>query len=125
MRLLAILALMAFVLVGLSQPAIPKDKKKDDHNLFETTPAPAPGSGAPVVAVIQGTKRYGGWTMDNGRFFIENNSGRIIMDGWINRMGAVQLYTRDDSFVGQLNPMGNGLLMSPNTNETLRIEVQR
>ncbi len=80
----------------------------------------------PVVAVIQGGKRYNGWSTDSGRFFIERD-GKVIMDGWLSRTGAVQIYSTlsDDNYVGQLNPMGNGLLMSPKTSDTIRMEVQR
>lgn len=126
MRLIAILALLAFVLVGFCSPALPAEKKKkNEYDLFSTTPAPSSKPNVRPVTVIQGSKRYAGYSMDNGRFFIENDNGKTIMDGWINRMGAVQLFTRDDSFVGQLNPMGNALLMSPNTYDTIRIEVER
>ena len=92
MRLVTILSLMSVVVVGLCQPAIPGD-----------------------VTVIQGGKRLNGWSTDQGRIFVENSHGKIIMDGWMNRMGAVEIYStiRDDSYVGQVNPMGNGLLMSP------------
>jgi hypothetical protein len=122
MRLVTILALMALVVAVLFTPAIPKDNKKDDHNLFKNAPAPA----REQVVAIQGNKRYSGWLSDNGRFYIEKN-GKIIMDGWINRTGAVTLYSRlsDDNYVGQVNPMGNGLLMSPQTSDTMRLEVQR
>jgi hypothetical protein len=79
------------------------------------------------VTVIQGGKRFSGYKMDNGQIFVESDSGRTLMNGWINRMGAVSLYStiRDDDYVGQVNPMGNGLLMSPKTGDTIRIEVQR
>lgn len=124
MRFVTILALMAMVLVGLCQPAISKDKKKSD-NIFEAAPKPPPPAGN--VTVIQGSKRFNGYTTDKGRVFIENDRGKVIMDGWINRTGAVTLYNslRDDNFVGQVNPMGNGLLMSPTTYDTIRIEVER
>lgn len=123
MRLVTVLALMALAVVMLSAPAIPKDEKKDDHNLFQKAPAPR---SMDEVAVTQGGKRYSGWVTDNGRFYIERN-GRIIMNGWINRTGAVTLYSdlSDDNYVGQVNPMGTGLLMSPQTSDTMRIEVQR
>jgi hypothetical protein len=122
MRLVTMLALMTLVMAVLSMPAIPKDAKKDDHNLFQNAPPPA----REQVAAIQGGKSYGGWISDNGRLYVERN-GRIIMDGWINRTGAVTLYSTlsDDNYVGQVNPMGNGLLMSPKTSDTIRIEVQR
>jgi hypothetical protein len=122
MRLVIILALMALAVIVLSTPAIPKDDKKGDHNLFQNAPAPA----REQVVAIQGSKRYGGWISDNGRLYIEKN-GRIIMDGWINRTGSVTLYSTlsDDNYVGQVNPMGNGLLMSPRTSDTIRLEVQR
>jgi len=122
MRLLTIFALMALVVVAFSTPAISKDDKKSDHDLFQKAPVPD----REQVVAIQGTKRYSGWFTDKGRFYIERN-GRIIMDGWINRTGAVTLYSTltDDNFVGQVNPMGNGLLMSPKTSDTIRLEVQR
>jgi hypothetical protein len=121
MRLATILALMALGVVVLSTPAIPKDKK-DDHNLFQNVPVPA----REQVVAIRGSKRYTGWMTDSGRIYIERN-GKIIMDGWINRTGAVTLYSTlsNDNYVGQVNPMGNGLLMSPQTSETIRLEVQR
>ena len=123
MRLVTILALMAVVTVGLCQPAIAQAAKPGDHNLFQNAPPPSPQND---VVVIQGTKRFGGWIMDNGRFFIERND-KVIMDGWITRTGAVTLFSTlsDDTYVGQVNPMGNGLLMSPKTSDTIRIEVQR
>ena len=122
MRLVTILALMALVVVVLSTPAITKDEKKGDHNLFQNAPAPA----REQVVAIKGSTRYIGWLTDSGKFYIERN-GKIIMDGWVNRTGAVTLYSRlsDDNYVGQLNPMGNGLLMSPQTSDTIRLEVQR
>jgi hypothetical protein len=122
MRLVTILALMALFVAGLCQPAIPKDKKKSDEYLLKLAPQPARDQ----VAVIQGSKRYSGWALDSGRFYIERN-GKVIMDGWINRTGAVTLYSKlsDDNYVGQLNPMGNALLMSPQTSDTIRIEFER
>jgi hypothetical protein len=123
MRLVTILALMAVVGLVLCPPALPKDKKKGDQNLFETAPKPPPRD---EVSVTQGSKKYEGWMTDSGRIFIERN-GKVIMDGWVNRTGAVTLYSTlsDDNYVGQVNPMGNGLLMSPKTSDTIRIEVRR
>lgn len=123
MRLVTILALMAVVVLVLCPPALPKDKKKGDQNLFETAPKPPPRS---EVNVTQGSKKYEGWMTDSGRFFIERD-GKVIMDGWVNRTGAVTLYSTlsNDNYVGQVNPMGNGLLMSPKTSDTIRIEVRR
>jgi hypothetical protein len=124
MRFVTVLALMAVVMLVLCSPALPKDKKKDDHNMFANQPPPRPA--AISLTVIQGGKRYEGWGTDAGRIFVEKN-GRIIMDGWINRTGAVTFSSSisDDTYVGQVNPMGNGLLMSPTTSDTIRIEVQR
>jgi len=127
MRLVTVLALLAVVMLVLCPPALPQAKKKkkaDDHNMFANQPPPQPA--AMVVNVIQGGKRYEGWGTDAGRMFVEKN-GRIIMDGWINRTGAVTFSSSltDDTYVGQVNPMGNGLLMSPTTSDTIRIEVQR
>ncbi len=121
MRLVTILALMAVAMAAFCSPAIPKDKKSD-NNLFQNAPAPAR---AQVVA-IQGGKRFDGWITDTGRFYIERN-GKVVMNGWINRTGAATLYSTlsDDNYVGQVNPMGNGLLMSPKTSDTIRIEMQR
>ncbi len=104
MRLLTVLALMAVVVVVLCPPALPKDKKRDDNNLFETAPV-LPKDDVPVVAVIQGGKRYSGWSMDSGRFFIEKE-GKVIMDGWLSRTGAVQIYSTlsDDNYVGSSTP---------------------
>ena len=123
MRLVTILALMALVVVVLSTPAIPKDAKKGDQNIFENAPAPRPRANS--VTVIQGGKRFSGWSTDSGRIFVENTNGKIFMDGWMRRTGAVEIYTQDDTYVGQVNPMGNGLLMSPKTSDTIRIEVER
>ena len=124
MRLLTVLVLMAVVVGGFCQPAIPKDKK-GDQNLFESAPKPPPQENN--VTVIQGSKSFGGYTTDKGGIFIENNHGKVIMNGWINRTGAVSLYSTisEDNYVGMVNPMGNGLLMSPKTYDTIRIEVQR
>jgi hypothetical protein len=124
MRLVTVLALMAVVLVLFCSPAIPKEGKKDDHNLFQNAPKSPPRGN---VTVIQGSKRFNGWATDNGRILIENPNGKIIMDGWMKRTGAVEIYslTVDESYVGQVNPMGNGLLMSPKTGDTIRIEVER
>ena len=42
-------------------------------------------------------------------------------------MGGVDLTSKlnDETYVGQVNPMGLGWLISPRTGDTLRIEVGR
>jgi hypothetical protein len=42
-------------------------------------------------------------------------------------MGGVELTSavNDDTYVGKVNPMGQALLMSPRTGDTIRIEVER
>ena len=124
MRLVTILALMAVVLVGLCQPA--STQKLPSRMTITCSKTRRRHQPPEDVTVIQGTKRFGGWIMDNGRFIIERN-GKTIMDGWVTRTGAVTLSSTlsDDTYVGQVNPMGNGLLMSPKTGDTVRIEVQR
>ena len=49
------------------------------------------------------------------------------MYGEVSRMGSVELISKlnDDTYVGQVNPMGQGLLISPQTGDLLRIEVER
>lgn len=128
MRLITILALIGLILAAFCQPAIsqPKKKKTDPHDMFQNLP-PIPKTGAIAATVVQGGKRTIGYVTEGGRIFIENSSGKIVMDGWMSRTGAVTLYDSitQDNFVGQVNPMGNGLLMSPTTNNTLRIEIER
>ena len=42
-------------------------------------------------------------------------------------MNSVELTSKlnDDTYVGKVNPMGQGWLISPRTGDTLRIEVER
>jgi len=49
------------------------------------------------------------------------------MRGQVNRMGGVELtlLNTDETFVGRINPMGHGRLMSPRTGDTMGIEVER
>jgi hypothetical protein len=49
------------------------------------------------------------------------------MYGEVSRMGSIELTStvNDETYVGQVNPMGQGVLMSPRTGDTLRIEVER
>jgi hypothetical protein len=104
MRCITILVLMAAVVMGLCQPAFPGN-----------------------VTVIQGTKRLSGWSTDNRKIYITNDMGRTIMVGHFNRTGTVEIYAilREENFVGQLNPMGTGLLISPTSGDTMRIEMDR
>jgi hypothetical protein len=104
MRWVTILVMMAVMMVGLCQSAISGN-----------------------VAVIQGSKRLHGWTNDDRRIYITNDLGKTIMVGRFNRSGAVELYSilREDNFYGHLNPEGNGLLISPTSNDTMRIELER
>jgi len=79
------------------------------------------------VTVIQGSKRLYGWVNNYGRIQIQNASGRTIMFGAVTKMGSVELNSEltDESYVGRINSMGYGLLMSPVTGETIRIEIER
>ena len=45
----------------------------------------------------------------------------------VSRTGGVKLTSRlnDDTYVGRVNLMGQGLLISPRTGESIRIEVER
>ena len=90
---------------------------------------PAWGKGPLVadVTVIQGSKRLYGWVNNYGRIQIQNASGRTIMFGAVTKMGSVELNSEltDESYVGRINSMGYGLLMSPVTGETIRIEIER
>jgi hypothetical protein len=104
MRYSAVLVMVALVVAGLCQPAA-----------------------AEQVTVVMGGKRLSGWTTDDRKIYITNDTGRTIMVGHFNRTGAVEIYaiSRDDDFVGQLNPMGTALLISPRTGDTMRIEMLR
>jgi hypothetical protein len=104
MRWVTVLVMIAVVVVGLCQPALSAN-----------------------VTVIQGSKRLHGWTTDDRRIYITNDMGKTIMVGRFNRSGAVELYSilREDNFFGHLNPAGNGLLISPTSSDTMRIELER
>jgi hypothetical protein len=104
MRLITVLIMTAVAVMLLCQPAIPGK-----------------------VTVIQAGKTSVGWSSDGGRIVVENSSGRTIMYGTISRMGSVTLNSmlNDDTYVGKVNPMGTGLLLSPKTGDSLRIEVER
>ena len=104
MRLITVLIMMAVAVMLLCQPAIPGK-----------------------VTVIQGGKSQEGWSSDRGKIVIMNPGGKTIMYGEVSRMGAVELTSElnDDTYVGQVNPMGLGLLISPKTGDSLRIEVER
>jgi len=104
MRFITVTAMMAVVLLRLCQPAIPAE-----------------------VTVVQGGKTFAGWSNDRGKLVILNSSGRTIMYGEINRMGAVELtlLSTGETFVGKVNPMGHGLLISTKTSETIKLEVER
>jgi hypothetical protein len=128
MRLVTVLALVVIFAVGLCQPATPQiqKKKKPESNkyLLPVKPPPPPANS---VTIIRGLKHYNGYIMKGNQIIVENDYGRVIMDGWIRRTGAVELSSKinDDYYVGRVNPMGNGLLMSPDTGDTVRIEVVR
>jgi hypothetical protein len=104
MRLVTILILMAVVVLGLCQPAIPGK-----------------------VTVFQAGKSHEGSSNDQGKIVVTNPSGRTIMYGEVSRIGSVELTSMltDDTYVGKVNPMGYGLLISPKTADTIRIELER
>jgi hypothetical protein len=104
MRLVTVLIMMAVVVMLLCQPAIPGK-----------------------VIVTQGGKTHQGWSDDRGKIVVTNPSGRTIIYGKVSRMGSVELTSdlNDDTYVGKINPMGQALLMSPRTGDTIRIEVER
>ena len=104
MRLITVLIMMAAAVILLCQPAIPGN-----------------------VTVTQGGKSYEGWSSDRGKIVVTNPGGKTIMYGEASRMGGVELTSElnGDTYVGQVNPMGLGWLISPRTGETLRIEVER
>ena len=79
------------------------------------------------VTVTQGGKSHEGWSSDRGKIVVTNPLGKTIMYGGVGRMGNIELTSTltDETYVGQLNPMGRGVLMSPRTGDTLRIEVER
>jgi len=104
MRLVTVLIMMAVVVMGLCQPAIPGN-----------------------VTVSQGGKIHEGWSNERGKIVVLNSSGRTIMYGEVSRMGGVELTSmlREDTYAGRVNPMGRGLLISPKTGDTVRIEIER
>ncbi len=79
------------------------------------------------VTVVQGGKSYSGWSNNWGGILIQNSRGKIIMRGRVNRMGGIEIIPVDtgETFVGQVNPMGYGLLISPQTGNSMRVEVER
>jgi hypothetical protein len=104
MRFATVLIMMAVVVMLLCQPAFPGK-----------------------VTVIQAGKTSEGWSSDRGKIVVSNPSGKTIMYGTISRMGSVTLNSmlNDDTYVGKVNPMGMGLLISPKTGDSIRIEVER
>jgi len=104
MRFATVLVMTAVAVILLGQPAVPGE-----------------------VTVTQAGKSLHGWAHDRGKIVIMDSRGRSVMFGKVNRMGRVELTVLDtgEMFVGRLNPMGHGLLMSPRTGDSLRIEVER
>jgi hypothetical protein len=104
MRLVIVFIMMAAAVMLLCQPAIPGK-----------------------VTVTQGGKSHEGWSSDRGKIVVTNPGGKTIMYGEVSRMGGVELTSKlnDDTYVGKVNPMGRGLLISPRTGDALRIEVER
>jgi hypothetical protein len=88
------------------------------------------GSGAPAwpgeVTVKQGAKTYSGWTNSWGGITVPNARGKVIMRGRLNRTGGIEIIREatGETFVGQVTPMGYGLLFSPR-GDSLRVEVER
>ena len=91
--------------------------------IFLSPPAGAAGN----VTIIQGGRSRQGWVNDRGKIVIRNSRGKTVFYGKMTRMGGVELTDQvtNEIFVGRVNPLGNGLLMSPRTGVTLRIEVER
>jgi hypothetical protein len=104
MRLATVLIVMAVILLLICQSAIPGK-----------------------VTVTQGGKSHEGWSSDRGKIVVTNPRGKTIMYGEVSRMGRIELTStvNDETYVGQVNTMGQGVLMSPRTGETLRIELER
>jgi hypothetical protein len=104
MRRATVLIVMAVIVLWLCQPAI---------------------SGK--VTVTQGGKSHEGWSSDRGKIVVTTPLGKTIMYGEVSRMGSIELTSTvdDETYVGRVNPMGQGVLMSPRTGDTLRIEVER
>lgn len=105
MRTVTIICLMAIAGVLLCQPAIP---------------------GGDVTIYKQG-KNYYGWFDDQGRIVIYNARGKTMMFGHVSKIGGIELHDADTgaTFVGKVNPMGNGRLTSPGTGDSFRIELIR
>jgi hypothetical protein len=103
MRLVTVLIMMAVVVMLLCQPAIPGK-----------------------VTVTQGGKVHEGWSSDRGKIVVTNSGGQTLLYGTVSRTGGVELTSRltEDTYVGRVNLMGQGLLISPRTGDTLRIEVE-
>jgi len=104
MRLVTVVIVMAVTVLWLCQPAIPGK-----------------------VTVTQAGKSHEGWSSDRGKIVVTNPRGKTIMYGEVSRMGSIELTSTvtDETYVGQVNPMGQGVLISPRTGDTLRIEVER
>ena len=104
MRLITVFIMVAVAVMLLCQPAIPGK-----------------------VTVTQGGKSHEGWGSDRGKIVVTTPGGKTIMYGAVGRMGSVELTSKlnDDTYAGQVNPMGQGWLISPRTGDTLRIEVER
>ena len=104
MRFVTVLIMMAVVVMLLCQPAIPGK-----------------------VTVTQGGKIHEGWSSDRGKIVVSKPGGQTLMYGTVTRTGGVELTSmqNDDTYVGRVNLMGRGLLISPRTGDTLRIEVER
>jgi hypothetical protein len=104
LRFATLLIMTAAVVILLGQPAVPGE-----------------------VTVSQDGRTLEGWANDGGKIVITDSRGREVMYGKVNRMGRVELTVLDtgERLVGRVNPMGHGLLMSPRTGDSLRIEVER
>jgi hypothetical protein len=104
MRRATVFIAMAVIVLCLCQPAIPGK-----------------------LTVTQAGKVHEGWSSDRGKIVVTNPRGKTIMYGELTPMGHVELTSSltDETYVGQVNPMGRGLLMSPKTGDTLRIDVER
>jgi hypothetical protein len=103
-RLATVLIMTAVAVMFLGPPALPGE-----------------------VTVIRAGKSLHGWAHDRGKIVIMDSHDRTIMLGKLNRMGRVELtvLATGEKFVGRVNPMGHGLLMSPRTGNSLQIQVGR
>jgi hypothetical protein len=104
MRLIIVVIAMALTVLWLYQPGIPGK-----------------------VTVIQAGQVHEGWSSDGGKIVVTNPRGRTIMYGEVSRTGGIELMSTltEETYVGHLNPMGRGRLMSPRTGSTLRVDVER